>query len=86
VSSWLRARNYNSPEIQAIVDHWEKMRPAWEAEQRWQDARDEQRLLQQRTAKAASKAKRAEWTAGVAKIMAEVRRRETVRAIAEFGL
>jgi len=82
----VRPRSYNSPEIQAIVDRWEKMRPAWEAEDRWQRAREEERLLRQRTARYASKAKRAEWTAGVAKIMAEVRRRETVRAIAEFGL
>jgi hypothetical protein len=80
----VRPRNYNSPEIQAIVDRWEIERPAWEAEDLRQRAREEERLLKQRTARYARKAKRAEWTAGVAKIMAEVRRRETERATADL--
>jgi hypothetical protein len=41
----------------------------------------------ERAARVAEKAEaRKAWRVGVAKIMAEVRRRETVRAIAEFGL
>ena len=86
MSSWLRARNYNSPEIQAIVDKWEAERPALEAEWRRLEAIMDQKREQQRAKSRARRAQKAEWTAGVAKIMAEVRRRETVRAIAEFGL
>lgn len=86
MSYWLRPRNYNSPEVQAIVDRWEAERPAWEAE--WQRLEAiMNRKREKQSAKARSlRARKAEWTAGVAKIMAEVRRRENERAVREFGL
>lgn len=83
----MRPRSYDSPAVHEIVRQWELERPAWEAEQRRRDDIEEMRAALRREKlrerARARKARKAEWTAGVAKIMAEVRRREIERATPE---
>lgn len=64
-----------------ILAEWNRVRPDWEAEMRAQEEAAQKRRDEQRQKRMMREAAKAHWRAGVAKIMAEVRRREALRGL-----
>lgn len=64
-----------------VCVEWERLQTGWHERQRQHDAEEEKRLSVQREKIRARRERKRAWTEGVAKIMAEVRRREALRGL-----